>query len=48
MESSFAAPHLLIFAGLAITGLGFLGAFVASRFRLIPGFAGFTRSRAAG
>jgi len=48
VESMFAAPHLLIFAGFAITGLGFLGALVASRFRLIPGLARFARARAVG
>ncbi len=46
VESMFAAPHLLIFAGFAITGLGFLAANVASKFLLVPGLARFARARA--
>ncbi len=48
VESILAPPHLLIFAGFAITGLGFLGALVASRFLLVPGLARFARPRALG
>ena len=43
VESILAPPHLLIFAGFAITGLGFLGALVASRFLLVPCLARFAR-----
>lgn len=35
-ESIFAAPHLLIFAGFALTALGFLGALAGARPILVP------------